>query len=107
MTRAVSTTQAQAAVMAQTAAKFDQVNQSLETMLNKLMQELEVLRSQWVGAGGRSFEQVKLRWADDQAKILRALAETATAIRTAGQVYSATDDQAASRFTQGGVSLPL
>ena len=56
----MATTQAQAAVMRQTADKFDQVNQTLQTMLRSLLGELEGLRTQWQGAGGRSFEQVKI-----------------------------------------------
>ena len=77
----MATTQAQADVMAQTAARFDQVNRSLEAMLRRLMAELDVLRTQWQGAGGRSFEQVKTAWAHDQELLHRTLAETATAIR--------------------------
>jgi hypothetical protein len=55
----VSQTQAEAAVMQQTAAKFEQVDQSLQTMLSGLMAELEALQQAWRGAGGRSFEQVE------------------------------------------------
>jgi WXG100 family type VII secretion target len=106
----VSQTQAEAAVMQQTAAKFEQVDQSLQSMLSSLLGELEVLQQAWQGAGGRSFEQVKQQWAQDQAAIQRALRETAESIRTAGQGYSATDSQAASRVAatnRGGLQLPL
>src|SRR5207244_7377436 len=75
----VATTAAQAAVMRQTADKFDQANQSLQTMLRSLLGELEVLRTQWQGAGGSSFEQVKQAWAEDQQALQQALGETATA----------------------------
>lgn len=102
-------TEAEAAVLERTAAKFDQVNRDLEAMLKGLMSRLEVLRDAWQGAGGRSFEQVKLQWADDQAAIQRALAETAAALRAAGRGYAAADDQAASRIaaTHRGIELPL
>ena len=102
----MSTTQAQAAVMEQTAAKFDQAKQNLEGMLTRLMNELEGLRSGWVGLGGTSFEQVKQAWAADQEKLHRALAETANAVRTAGQQYTVTDTAAADRFTAHH-NLPL
>jgi WXG100 family type VII secretion target len=105
--RKVSTTQATAAVMEQVASRFDQANQSLQTMLTTLMRELEVLQSEWRGRGGRSFDQVRQAWAADQQKIHRALAETASAIRTAGRVYTITDDEAAGRFRPGSISLPL
>lgn len=109
MTSGVSQTQAEAAVMEQTAAKFDQVNQSLQSMLNGLLGELEVLQSAWRGAGGRSFEHVKQAWARDQQTLYRALGETAAAIRTSGRQYDVSDTEAASRVaaTERGVVLPL
>ena len=103
------TTQAQAAVMESTAARFEQVNHSLEGMLKRLLIELEVLQTQWVGRGGATFEQVKRAWAADQTALHRALSETATAIRSAGRGYQTSDDAAADRLTagRGGMSLPL
>lgn len=109
-TGVAQSTQAQAAVMEQTATKFEQVNDSLQSMLRQLMTELEALQSAWRGAGGRSFEQVKVAWANDQEVLQRALRETAGAIRTAGRQYEASDTEAASRVAHtnpGGMSLPL
>ncbi len=106
----MSQTQAEAAVMQQTAAKFEQADQSLQTMLSGLLAQLEVLQQAWRGAGGRSFEQVKQQWAQDQASLQRALRETAGAIRTAGTQYDASDAEAASRVSatnRGGIQLPL
>jgi WXG100 family type VII secretion target len=103
----VSTTQAEAAVMERVAGKFDDVHQALHTTLSALMREVESVRADWQGRGGASFEQVSLAWAEDQRRLLRALAETASAIRTAGRVYTATDDEAAGRLRLGHVSLPL
>ncbi|MFC4108946.1 WXG100 family type VII secretion target [Micromonospora zhanjiangensis] len=105
----MSQTQAEAAVMRQTAARFEQVDQSLQTMLSGLLAELEALQTAWQGAGGRSFEQVKQQWSRDQAAMQRALRETASAIRTAGQHYDLSDSEAASRVatTNRGIQLPL
>ena len=103
----MSTTQAEAAVMAQVAAKFDDVQQSIQTTLSGLMREVEAVRTGWQGRGGASFEAVSVAWADDQRRMLRALAETAHAIRTAGKVYTATDDAASSRLRVNPISLPL
>ncbi|OLB80559.1 MAG: hypothetical protein AUI14_06290 [Actinobacteria bacterium 13_2_20CM_2_71_6] len=105
----MATTQAQAAVMRQTADKFDQVNQSLQAMLKSLLGELEALRTQWQGAGGHSFEQVKLAWSEDQQTLHQALGETAGAIRTSGQQYTVSDTAAADRLGthHGGRQLPL
>ena len=95
--------------MQQTAARFEQVDQSLQSMLTSLMAELAVLQTAWRGAGGRSFEQVKMQWSQDQAAIQQALRETAGAIRTAGHQYDASDAEAASRIatTNRGIQLPL
>ncbi|MCO1595562.1 WXG100 family type VII secretion target [Micromonospora sp. RHAY321] len=106
----MSQTQAEATVMQQTATKFEQVDQSLQSMLTGLLAELEVLQQAWRGAGGRSFEQVKQQWSQDQAALHRALRETAGAIRTAGRQYDVSDDEAASRVAgtnRGGIQLPL
>lgn len=93
--------------MERVATKFDDAHQSLQSMLSRLMQEVEAVKGDWQGRGGSSFEQVSQAWAQDQRKILVALSETASAIRTAGKVYTATDDQAASRMKSTHVNLPL
>ncbi|MFV2101959.1 WXG100 family type VII secretion target [Micromonospora sp. LOL_024] len=106
----MSQTQAEAAVMQQTATKFEQTDQSLQSMLSGLLARLEILQQAWRGAGGRSFEQVKQQWAQDQASLQQALRETAGAIRTAGTHYDASDTEAASRVAatnRGGIQLPL
>lgn len=106
----VSTTQAQAAVMERAAARFEEVNEGLQGMLSRLMGELDVLRTQWQGAGGRSFDQVRQAWQDDQQALQRALVSTAGAIRTSGRRYEATDAEAAGRIARTGrgqLELPL
>jgi WXG100 family type VII secretion target len=105
----VARTQAEAAVMEQTAAKFEGVNQSLQSMLTTLMGELQMLEKAWIGQGGGAFTQVKQAYEASQQKLQRALAETATAIRTSGQKYSASDSEAAGRVsaTNANVTLPL
>ncbi|MER7164571.1 WXG100 family type VII secretion target [Micromonospora sp. NPDC000207] len=106
----MSQTQSEAAVMQSTAAKFEQVDQSLQSMLTGLMAQLQVLQQAWRGAGGRSFEQVKQQWGQDQAALQRALRETAQAIRTAGRQYDVADADAAGRVSgtnRGGIQLPL
>jgi len=102
----VSSTQAQAAVMAQVAARFDDVQVSLRSTLTNLLREVESVRADWQGSGGDSFQQVTAAWGNDQRRLLTALAETATAIRTAGQVYTAADDSAAQRMSSS-ITLPL
>ena len=93
--------------MAQVASRFDDVHQTLRTTLSNLMREVELVRQDWQGSGGTSFQHVSAAWAADQERLLNALSETATAIRTAGRVYTATDDAAASRMKVNNVILPL
>ncbi len=109
MTSGVSQTKAEATVMNETAANFEGVNDSLQSMLRNLMSQLDVLQSAWVGRGGQSFTGVKNQWAENQAKMSQALAQTAADIRTSGVNYDATDTEASSRMaaTNPGIQLPL
>jgi ESAT-6 family protein len=102
-------TQAHAAVMEQVARKFERANEELEAMLGRLMSELDVLRTAWQGAGGRSFEEVKRVWAGDQRALHRALGETAAAIRSAGGTYRSSDAAAQERVAASHrtIELPL
>ncbi len=101
----MATTQAEAAVMAQVARKFEDTQQSLQATLSGLMRDVESVKQEWQGRGGASFEQVSRAWAEDQGRLLQALGETAGAIRSAGQVYTATDEGASGRLN--GLVLPL
>lgn len=106
----MDTTQARAEGMERAADRFDDVNASLQRMLTRLLSDLEALRGQWQGAGGRSFTQATTTWAEDQRALQRALTQTAEALRTAGRGYRATDEEAAdlfSRTTRNRIELPL
>ncbi|GAA2694709.1 MULTISPECIES: WXG100 family type VII secretion target [Actinoplanes] len=102
-------TQAESAVMVSTAAKFDQANGALQSMLSTLMSELSGLSGSWRGLGANAFERVKTQYATDLRSLNDALAETARAIRASGAGYHATDSGAASRVarTGGTFTLPL
>jgi WXG100 family type VII secretion target len=101
------TTQAESAVMAKTAGKFESVNGSLQSMLNTLMSELSVLQTAWVGQGARAFEQVRAQYEQDLSKLNKALLETAAAIRSSGLNYDSSDSGAAERLTKSGGSYTL
>ena len=97
-----------AAVMAQSAARFEGVRDLLARTLGNLMVELDEMRTAWQGAGGRSFEQVRQEWARDQAALHEALGATADALRGASHNYTATDSSAADRVVRSArISLPL
>jgi len=109
VTSGVAQTQAESAVMASAAAKFDQANESLQAMLSTLMSELSTLSSTWKGLGATAFEQVKVQYSADLKSLNSALSQTADSIRQSGASYDATDDAAASRVanTGGNFKLPL
>jgi WXG100 family type VII secretion target len=109
VTSGVSQTEAEAAVMATTATKFENVNAGLQSMLKTLMSELSGLSGAWKGVGAAEFEKVKQQYAADLQALNRALSDTAEAVRSSGQNYSASDANAASRITKsgGGHTLPL
>ncbi|GIH11442.1 hypothetical protein Rhe02_95090 [Rhizocola hellebori] len=102
-------TTAEAAAMETAASKFERVDDSLQSMLTRLMNELETLQTAWRGAGGNSFTNVKMAYQENQKALSRALRETATAIRTSGQQYTATDDEQASAVgnINASITLPL
>ncbi len=103
----MSTTQAQAEVMHQVASRFDDAQQQLQTMLTQLLREVEAAKAVWQGRGGASFEQASVAWAEQQRRLLTALAQTATAVRTAGTRYEHTDAEVAGRLTMPAIDLPL
>jgi ESAT-6 family protein len=107
VTSGVAQTSAESAVMASTAKKFEQVNGSLQSMLNNLMSELSALSGAWKGHGAVEFEKVKQRYAKDLAELNRALGDTATAVRSSGRSYDASDSDAAARVTKSGGSYTL
>jgi WXG100 family type VII secretion target len=105
----VAQTAAEAAIMESTAGKFEQVQEGLDSMLTRLLGELEILQTHWQGRAGRSFTQVKEAYQANQRKLSAALGETATAIRNSGTTYTATDDESSSKVSSinTSVSLPL
>jgi WXG100 family type VII secretion target len=102
-------TAAEAAIMESTAGKFEQVQEGLDSMLSRLLGELEILQTTWVGRAGRSFTQVKEAYQASQKKLSLALSETATAIRSSGSTYTNTDEEASSKVgnINTSVQLPL
>jgi WXG100 family type VII secretion target len=95
--------------MAAAAGKFDTAGSEIATMLQRLQTELDQLYSGWKGAGANAFQQVRARWESDVRKLQQALSETAGAIKTSGQQYTASDDAATGRANaiQTTVQLPL
>jgi WXG100 family type VII secretion target len=95
--------------MESVAGKFETVHDSLDAMLSRLINELQVLETSWVGKAGTSFTAVRDAYQVNQRKLGQALAETAVAIRTSGTNYTATDDASSSKVSNidTTVNLPL
>jgi WXG100 family type VII secretion target len=92
------------------ARRFEEVNGELQGMLSTLMRELEAMRQEWQGAGGRSFEAVKAAWASDLGTLNTNLLETAEGIRSSGRNYDISDTGAADAMRtalRGPANLPL
>jgi WXG100 family type VII secretion target len=103
------TTRAAAGALEHGAKQFDGSNDSLQTTLTQLMNELSALSSGWGGRGFVAFESTKEEYAANLRNLNRLLRETAESIRASGSHYTVTDDDAASRVTGAGgnYSLPL
>jgi WXG100 family type VII secretion target len=103
------TTQVTQSELDAAAKRFDEVNSELQGMLKTLMSELESMKQEWQGAGGRSFETVKAAWSADLDDLNRNLMETASGIKSSGQNYDATDNDAGAMMnnTLGNLDLKL
>jgi WXG100 family type VII secretion target len=104
------TTQVTQSELDAAAKRFEEVNGELQGMLKTLLGQLESLKDEWQGAGGRSFHEVKVAWSNDLANLNTNLLETAAGIRSAGQNYDASDveaSQAINATYRGTTTLPL
>jgi ESAT-6 family protein len=104
------TTQVTQSELDAAAKRFEEVNGELQGMLRTLLSQLESMKQQWQGAGGRSFESVKSAWSTDLANLNTNLLETAAGIRSSGQNYYASDTEASQTMrsiNSGTTILPL
>ena len=104
------TTQVTQSELDAAAKRFEEVNGELQGMLRTLLSQLESMRQEWQGAGGRSFEAVKAAWSTDLGNLNTNLLETAAGVRSAGQNYDASDTEASRALNaanRGTTILPL
>jgi WXG100 family type VII secretion target len=101
------TTQVTQSELDAAARRFEEVNGELQGMLKTLMSELEGMKQEWQGAGGRSFEAVKAAWSVDLDNLNRNLLETASGIKSSGQNYDATDTDASAMMNHVGGHVDL
>jgi WXG100 family type VII secretion target len=101
------TTQVQQHELDAAARRFEEVNGEVQGMLKTLISELESMKQDWQGAGGRSFEMVKAAWSADLDGLNRNLLETASGIKSSGRNYDATDTDAGAAMNNAGGNLDL
>ena len=104
------TTQVTQSELDAAAKRFEDVNGELQGMLKTLLGQLESMKEEWQGAGGRSFESVKAAWSADLANLNTNLLETAAGVRSSGQNYDASDTEASHAMNaahRGTTVLPL
>jgi WXG100 family type VII secretion target len=104
------TTQVTQSELDSAARRFEEVNGELQGMLKTLLSQLESMKQEWQGAGGRSFESVKSAWSKDLSELNANLLETAAGIKSAGQNYDVSDTEASNKMSAahaGTTILPL
>jgi WXG100 family type VII secretion target len=72
----------------------------LDQQLSALRGKLAGLGAQWAGAGSAAFHQVMNRWDEDTRRIITALNEFETNLRSSEQTYNASDESQASSFSR-------
>lgn len=78
----------------------DGARQDFDRMSAELDHEIDLLRPQWQGAGGRAFFVLKDAWRDRHHRVVGALDELATALRATERDVTATDETQAAGFHQ-------
>ena len=82
----------------------DAVADRLTSMMNTLMNRLAPLQEFWVGAGGRSFQDVRQRFDEDMARLNVALRSIAEAVGTSGRDYTVSDQEVQSEMQRAGAT---
>jgi WXG100 family type VII secretion target len=90
--------------MIKTEQDVDAVADRLTGMLNTLMNRLAPLEQFWVGGGGSSFQEVRLRFDQDMGKLNAVLRSIAEAVGSSGRDYVVADDEIRSDMQQAGAS---
>ena len=78
----------------------DGARHDFDRMSAELDHEIDLLRPRWQGAGGSSFFVLKDAWNDRQRRVVAALDELATALRSTERDVAATDEAQAAGFHQ-------
>jgi WXG100 family type VII secretion target len=91
-------------LMVKTEQDVDAVADRLTSMLNTLMDRLSPLQQYWVGAGGSSFQDVRMRFDQDMAKLNTVLRSIAEAVGSSGRDYDVSDDEMRTEMTNAGAT---
>ncbi|MGH8867349.1 MAG: WXG100 family type VII secretion target [Actinomycetes bacterium] len=72
----------------------------LDQQMSALRGKLAGVGAQWVGAGSAAFQQVMTRWDEDTRRIVTALNDFETNLRSSEATYTSSDDQQAQAFSR-------
>ena len=70
----------------------------LDSQLAGLRGKLAGIGSSWVGAGSTAFQQVMTRWDEDTRRIVAALNEFETNLRSSEATYTSSDESQAQSY---------
>jgi WXG100 family type VII secretion target len=79
--------------MQRVAAQVSQVNEQIQTALNQLRAEVQLVAGSWKGEAATSFGALMSRWDGDSVKLSQALAGIGAAIQSSGVGYQAAEDE--------------
>lgn len=81
------------------------VAEDINADVSNLMNQLEPMLTDFQGAGGRTFQNIKADMNVQLVKLSQALATLAEAVGTSGTFYDATDAEAASLLAKTGAPV--
>lgn len=93
--------------MAQAAAHVEDVNASVQQLLQSLQGQVDAVASSWAGSGHNTFQGVMAKYADDSRRLSQALLAIAEQIRESGTGYSSQDEAAQQSITSAGSGLNM
>jgi len=97
--------QTEMSTMQVAAQHVEEVSASIQAQLSQLENQILPVASQWMGAGGSSFQVLHEKWQQDAAKINQVLAQIAQGIQLNARQYSAAEDAATSTMTRTAAQL--
>lgn len=92
--------------MMQTAARHvDEVATQIDNSLRRLNENITPITSTWSGAGSAAFQNLHLRWSENQTKLRQTLAEISQGLVENAQRYQAQEEAVVNSMTRQASNL--